>query len=146
MAAHRAEPSLELLDLGAEGVEVLVELLHLDVEHVVRQVEDDLEQAVEVRVDLHDGGRERAALVAADLDALELAELHHRAEEVEQVAAPLEEGVEPREERSALQVPRVVGHLGAAARLGVEVGRLEEAAHLERGSWGHQYSGVVWPP
>ena len=132
LVEHRAEAALELLDRRAEAVKVVVELLHVDVEDVVRQVEDDVEQPVEVGVDLHDRRRERAPLVAADLDLLELAELHDRAEEVEQVVAALEEGVEPREERGVLDLPRVVGHLGRARRLEVEVRRLEEAAHLER--------------
>ena len=81
---------------------------------------------------LHDRRRERAPLVAADLDLLEPAELDDRAEEVEQVVAALEEGVEAREERGVLHPPRVVGALDGARRLEVEVRRLEGATHLER--------------
>ena len=51
---------------------------------------------------LVDGGGERAPLVAAHLDLLELLELHDRLAEVEQVVAALEERVEPREERRVL--------------------------------------------
>ena len=61
LVEHRAEPALELLDLAAEGVEVVVEPLHVDVEHVVRQAQHSAEQAVEVGVDLHDRRRDRVA-------------------------------------------------------------------------------------
>ena len=52
LVEHRAEAALELLDLAAEVVEVVVELLRLDVEHVVRQLLERLEDRGEVGVDL----------------------------------------------------------------------------------------------
>eukprot|EP00966_Prymnesium_polylepis_P138589 3202133-Prymnesium_polylepis.2 len=80
-----------------------------------------LEHAAEVGVDLANGRGEGAPLVAADLDLLELLELHHRLAHVEQIVAALEERIEPREEGRVLDAPRVVGHLVVGARLVVKV-------------------------
>ena len=93
LVEHRAQPALELLDLAAEVVEVVVELLHLDVEHVVRHLGEGGEHVGEVVVDLVHRRRERAPLVAADLDLPQLLELDDRLHEVQEVVAALEEGV-----------------------------------------------------
>ena len=132
LVEHRTEPALELLDRAAEDVKVVVELLDLDVEHVVWHLDELLGDRLEVGIDLDDGGGEGAPLVAADLDALELHELHERLEQVEQVVAALKERVEAWEERGVLQPPRVTRHLIVGAALVIEVDRLELATHLER--------------
>ena len=87
-------------------------------------------RAHKVRVHLRNRRRERAALGAANLDALETHELDDRRHQLVKVVAALDELVEPREDDGVLELPRVVGHLlcGDVARL--KVGGLERGTHL----------------
>ena len=128
----RAQPLLQLLNLDAEDVKVIVERLGLHVEQVVLDLQEALEGLLEVGVDLLDGGGEDAALGAANLDSLEAAELQHGLAELEDIVAALQEAVEPHEQRRVLEAPRVVRALDEDARLVPEVHGLHRAAHLER--------------
>jgi hypothetical protein len=69
------EAALELVDLAAEGVEVVVKLLGVNVHDVVLGVNEDLDGRQEVRVRLADGGGKDLALGPTNLHPFVASEL-----------------------------------------------------------------------
>ena len=122
------KPTLELLDLVPELIEIAIEPLLVDVHDLVFNSLEALNGLLEFLKDLLDGLRECLSLGSSDLDVIELVELDDGLGEMKDIVAPLEEVIEAHEQRVRCQLPGALRFC-----LVEEVGVLELCADIDGG-------------
>mmetsp|Transcript_2360 Transcript_2360/g.7767 ORF Transcript_2360/g.7767 Transcript_2360/m.7767 type:complete len:407 (-) Transcript_2360:492-1712(-) len=119
------EDLLQPLDGLRERREVGRKLGLRDVKDVIPAGLPLVELSQEVAVNICDIRCELMPFVAADVNALETVKVRDRLDQIQQVIASLKKGVQPREERGVLKLPRVVGAFSRGLHVVLVVDRFE---------------------